>query len=113
MRRLWVPSLLLVVAVSCGVSRTQMPATTGRLVVHVYWQDQGVSGIPIELLGTGETKTTDENGDALFNVPPGHYVVRAYNINRGGPCCGYLDLDATVHTGQVTRLSIATCLPCV
>lgn len=113
MRKLWVLSLLLLVQVSCGATRTQMPDTSGRLVVHVYWEDRGVSGIRVELLGSGRTLITDEGGNVRFDLSPGHYVVRAYDINQGGPCCGHVDLEATVEAGQITRVSVWDCLPCV
>ena len=113
MRRLWVLSLLLLAQGSCDSSGLVTPKPYGQLVVHVYWEDHGVSGIAIEILGTAKTGTTDQNGDVRFTVVPGHYLVRAYNINRGGPCCGHVDLEAMVQAGEMTRLSVWDCLPCV
>jgi hypothetical protein len=113
MRGLLVLTLVLLIQVSCGASRTHVPETTGQLVVHVFWQEQGVSGVRVELLGTGKTLITDDGGNVRFDVAPGHYVVRAYDINQGGPCCGHVDLEATIQAGQILRLSVWDCLPCV
>ena len=113
MRGLWILPLVLLVQVSCGASKTHVPETTGQLVVHVYWQEHGVSGVRVEVLGTGETLITDDGGNVRFYLAPGHYVVRAYDINQGGPCCAYVDLEGVVEAGQITRLSVWDCLPCV
>ena len=68
---------------SCGHSPT---APGGRLQVYV--SQDGVQPAPgkrIEILGTSLTQSTDENGLALFMVPAGSYVVRAYELSTPGP----------------------------
>jgi hypothetical protein len=42
----------------------------------------------MELVEIGETRRTDANGIAVFTVSVGDYVLRAYDINQGGPAAG-------------------------
>ena len=83
------------------------------IVAHVHWETQNLAGIPIELVQTGDTVRTDASGLAIFSVPPGHYVVRAFGINRGGPVLRYVDFDVDVRKDDTAIVDIVDCLPCV
>ena len=85
----------------------------GKIVAYVHWQGQGLADKQIVLLETGDTLRTDSKGLAEFSVPAGHYVIRAFDINRGGPCCGSIDFDVETKPGDTTRVDIVDCLPCV
>ena len=83
------------------------------VIVNVHWQSQGVADIPVVLVGTGDSLRTDTNGLAVFSVVPGHYVVRAYGINRGGPVVRSIDFDVDATRGEAAVVDIIDCLPCV
>jgi hypothetical protein len=89
------------------------PQPTGIIVVNVHWQSQGVADIPVVVVQTGDSVRTGTNGLAVFPVPGGHYIVRAYGINRGGPVLLKTDFDVDVKPGEVTFVDIVDCLPCV
>jgi hypothetical protein len=69
--------LLSALAVSCSGSDPTAPVNsdttrlsmfdTGRVVVYVYWADQGIPGKKVEVLELGKIKFTDENGTAGFS----------------------------------------------
>ena len=96
---------------SCSGAPT---APGGVLQVYV-GQDIGgpAPGKTIEIVGTSLRQTTDANGVAVFNLRSGTYVVRAYDINMGGPCCGYVDKTVEVRTGHTTRTEYSDCTRCV
>ena len=111
----------LALATSCGnTDPTSIPSPSqqtsvfgeARIVVHVYFDNQGIPGIKVEVLGLGRIKTTDDDGIAVFRVPAGTYTVRAYNINRGGPILSYVDTKVKVIASESTRVEIFDCLPC-
>jgi hypothetical protein len=85
----------------------------GRIVVHVYWDDQGIPGKKVEVLELGQIKLTDENGIAVFRVPVGTYTVRVYEVERGGPALWYVDTTVKVTADGVVRIEVWECLPCV
>jgi hypothetical protein len=85
----------------------------GVIAVRVHWQDQGVAGIPVVVVQTGDSLQTGTNGLAVISVPAGHYVVRVYGINRGGPVVLSIDYDVDVKKGEVFWVDIVDCLPCV
>lgn len=89
------------------------PKTSSLVIVNVHWQNQGVAGIPVVLVQTGDSVRTGANGLAIFSVPEGHYVVRAYGINRGGPVILSIDFDVEAKPGEVAMVDIVDCLPCV
>ena len=97
---------------SCGTSDPIVPSLVGTLEVYVYFRDQGLEGKSLELLEVGIERTTDASGLAVFSVPPGTYTLRAYDINRGGPCCPYVDEDVSIQTGKRTRVEIWDCVDC-
>jgi hypothetical protein len=83
------------------------------IVAKVHWGDQGVPDIPVVLVGTSDSVLTDSSGLAVFSVPPGKYVLRAFGINRGGPVLQHIDFDVEVKQGETSRVDIVDCLPCV
>lgn len=112
----------LLLAVSCqsstapgtpGATKSVARLETGRLVVHVYYGDQGVPNKRVDIVELHLSATTDDNGFAEFTVPAGGYTLRAYNINRGGPALRSIDTRVFVKAGQDTRVGIFDCLSCV
>lgn len=107
--------LLSVVFLRCsdmGVEPTSN-ASSALIVVKVHWGEVGVPGIPIVLLGTADTVSTDTSGVATFSVPPGKYVVRAFGVNRGGPVLQHIDFSVEATTGRTSVVDIVDCLPCL
>jgi hypothetical protein len=84
-----------------------------HITVYVHWGDTPIAQKKVELLQTGEVKFTNENGLAEFEVKPGSYTVRAYDINRGGPCCAYVDFSVTVNVSDTKSVDVVDCLPCL
>jgi len=105
--------LLLSLLTACKDTPSQPPELKSRIVAYVHWGDQALAGKQVELLATGETKITDSNGLVEFSVPGGKYVVRAFDINRGGPALRTIDFNADVQSGQTVKIDIVDCLPCV
>ena|SRR2546425_3558521 len=95
-----------------GKDRPVVPFPMGHITVHVHWGDQGVPGHRVDLLETGETRTTDGNGIAGFDVRPGSYTVRIYDLNRGGPVGWTADFPARVKGEQRVLIDAVDCLPC-
>jgi uncharacterized protein (DUF2141 family) len=86
---------------------------SGKLVVRVVWDGQGVPDKRVEVLELHVTGTTDAAGYAKFDLRPGVYTVRAYDINRGGPPMLYVDTKVTVMAGKEVLIEVFDCLPCV
>ena len=89
------------------------PIESGRLVVRVFWDDQGVPDKRVEVLELHLTGKTDEAGYATFDLPAGEYTLRAYDINRGGPPMLYIDTSVSIPAGKEVRIEVLDCLPCV
>lgn len=89
------------------------PDASSQIVVNIHWQNQGVAGIPVVLVQTRDSVVTGTNGLAIFSAPAGHYVVRAYGINRGGPIFRSIDYDVEAKGGEVSFVDIVDCLPCL
>ena len=108
----WIPASLLFAGVlSCGDSPEQ-PASLGRLIVFVQWDQVGVPDRRIQLLEAGLEQWTDSTGIAEFAPAPGLHTVRAHGITTPGPPPAYIDSTVTLLAGQVRRLEILDCLPC-
>jgi hypothetical protein len=86
---------------------------SGKVVVHVHWDGQGLPGKRVEVVELKRVKTTNDEGLAEFFLPAGNYTLRAYEINRGGPALRYVDTDIKVTAGEEIRVEIVDCLPCV
>lgn len=113
MMKISVMALIMFLSVSCKESPPEGPQSTGQIVAYVHWQDQPESGKQVVLMQTSDTTFTDADGLAKFSVPPGHYVLRVFGINRGGPVFRFIDFDVTTKAGDTTKVDIVDCLPCV
>ena len=89
------------------------PVESGKLVVRVVWADQGVPDKHLEVLELQLMGTTDATGYAAFDLRPGAYTLRAYDINRGGPPMLHIDTKVTIMAGKEVRIEVLDCLPCV
>jgi len=105
--------LVFLLLTSCGEISDPSPLAFSRITAYVHWDYHGLEGKKIQLVQTGETKYTDSNGEAAFSVAAGKYVLRAFDINRGGPCCGSIDFDVQVNPGEHVTVDIFDCLPCL
>jgi hypothetical protein len=90
-----------------------MTFESGRIIVYVHWEGQGIPDKRVELLGLHVVRTTDESGIAEFVAPVGDFTVRVYDINRGGPPLWYVDTEVTVMPDQEVKVDVVDCLPCV
>lgn len=113
MRTALLASLACLILASCEDGLPPGPAPNGRLAVRVHWQEVGVPGRRLELPEIGATRITDRAGLAEFIVPAADYVLRAHEINIGGPPPPFLEYKATVRGGETTRIDVVDCLPCV
>ena len=89
-------------------------APVGRVLVYV--SENGTRPAPgktIEIRETSLTQTTDENGEALFIVSPGSYVVRAYELGGPGPGFPFVDQTVEVRQARTTRAVFNDCTICV
>ena len=86
--------------------------TSAKISVYVHWGTTPISQMKVELVQTGEVKYTDQNGIADFVVSPGNYVIRVYNLNRGGPVFMYVDFPVEAKSTEVQTLDIVDCLAC-
>ncbi|MBI1805524.1 MAG: hypothetical protein HYR76_00570 [Ignavibacteria bacterium] len=114
MKKIWI--LMIAMALpSCKetLSQPPLPMPMSRIVSYVHWQNEGIAGKKIELVQTGETKLTDSTGLAEFSVLAGHYVIRAFEINRGGPSARSIDFSVDTHSGETATVDIIDCLPCL
>ncbi len=110
------PRLILFALLLSGcndVPPSEPPDASSLILVNVHWQNQGVAGIPVVLVQTRDSVVTGTSGLAIFSAPPGHYIVRAYGINRGGPVFISTDYDAEAKGGEETIVDIVDCLPCL
>ena len=89
------------------------PVESGKLVVRVVWDGQGVPDKHVEVLELQLTGTTDQTGYAEFDLRPGAYTLRAYDINRGGPAMLDIDTNVTIRAGKEVRIEVLDCLDCV
>ncbi len=104
-------AMLLVASLpGCGRSTTA-PETTGRLVVFVYWQGQGLPDRQLQIVELDLVRRTNSAGVAEVLLPAGSYTLRAF-ITVGGPA-GFQDFAVTIRPGETDRLSVQDCLPCV
>ena len=104
---------------SCGRSATAPSAASGQhagsgqLLVSV--SVNGVTpaaGKKIEIEGTSLSQTTDMNGQTLFTVHAGSYVVRAYDIGTPGPSREYVEKSVVVEAAHTSRAQFNDCTMC-
>ncbi|MDH4036517.1 MAG: hypothetical protein OEX18_01180 [Candidatus Krumholzibacteria bacterium] len=86
---------------------------SGKLLVRVYFGDEGVPDKRVEIVELGIVRKTNHAGYALFVLPAGAYTLRAYEINRGGPSLLHYDTPVKIRANVKTRVEIFDCLPCV
>ncbi len=74
--------------------------------------EQPVEDVTITLTPGSLVSKTDENGVAVFEVPPGNYFVDA-SVCCVGP--GFIEyhLSVTVREGKATRVTLQACLLCL
>lgn len=92
------------------------PSNKSAIVVFVFGGGSGsgaIEGKKVQLLQTGETRTTDSTGIAQFQVNPGTWTVRVYNLQVGGPVLHTVDSTITIKGGVVDSLRFFDCLMCV
>ena len=111
MKYIWI-FLLTFAALSCSPPTEPVPFIS-HITAYVHWEDQPLEGKKIELVQSGETKTTASDGKVEFTVIAGKYIIRAYDINRGGPSYRILDFEVEVKVGETATVDIVDCLPCL
>lgn len=105
--------IALIILASLRCTDIYDPILRGTITVLVHWDDFGIRDKKVELLQTGEVKKTNEKGLAEFTVKPGSYTIRVYDVNKGRPCCAFIDLKADVKANESIVLDVVDCLPCV
>ena len=96
--------------VSCGHSPT---APDGQVLVYVAENGAGPApGKTIEILGTSLSQATDAHGIALFSVPAGTHVVRAYQLGTPGPGRLYVEQSVEVRSARTSRVEFNDCTMC-
>jgi len=101
--------------VSCGHSPTapSHQAILGRLLVYVSQNGMAASpGKTIEILDTSLRQTTDAHGMALFSLPAGSHVVRAYDLGTPGPGRPFVEQSVEVQSGRTSRVEFNDCTMC-
>jgi len=102
---------LLVLVQCCSI-----PNTPKLGVIAVSVQEVGnytpINGIRVDVLQTNQTKMTDSTGVAAFEVNPGTYTLRVYNLQLGGPVIRSIDSIVTVMAGQADTVKYLECLAC-
>ena len=111
MKYVWIFASVFLV-LSCSPPSEPQPFFS-HITAYVHWGDQPLEGKKIELVQSGETKTTASDGKVEFTVIAGKYIIRAYDINRGGPVYQSIDFDVVVKIGETATVDIVDCLPCL
>lgn len=93
----------------------QAKVRPGHLVVEVLEITDGspVPGLRVELVQTGESRFTDQNGRVVFDVRPGGYDVRVYGLTGPGPASRTDEEHATVGPGRTVVVQVLDCGVCV
>jgi len=68
-------------------------------------EEQPEAGRFVELPEVGETRTTDAKGVVEFLLPADDYIVRAYDINTGGPGRPVVEISLAADVGETTRVA--------
>ena len=105
-------SIILAAFLVAGCTDISDPATQAKVTVYVHWGDMPIAGKKVEVVQTGESKSTDEKGRAEFSLSAGSYTVRVYNINRGGPSFLYVDFEIEVKSSETRTVDVVDCLAC-
>ena len=106
-------SLLIAMSLTaCKDTPSAPPPPLSKIISYVHFETAGIAGKKIELMQTGEQKFTDSTGIAEFSVTAGHYVIRATDINTGGPGLRTIDFNVDSRSGESVLVDIVDCLPC-
>ena len=95
---------------SCGGSPM---APGGQVLVTVL--ENGVRPAPgkrIEIRGTTLSEVTNANGQAVFIVHAGTYVVRAYDLGTPGPGLPYVEQTVEVQSAHMSQAQFNDCTMC-
>mgnify|MGYP001289197217 FL=1 len=66
----------------------------------------------IAIEGTSLSQSTDANGQALFTLPAGSYLVLAYGVGAPGPIRDYIGQNVVVETAHTSRVQFNDCTMC-
>lgn len=91
----------------------QPPNLAASIAVHVSFGDTPIAGKTVEILETHETKSTGDDGFAHFEVTPGSYTIRVYNVNSGGPALHHVDFPVDLKSSETKTIEVFDCLVCV
>ncbi len=105
--------LIVMLMAACNQSTNEVKPLPSHITVYIYWNNQGLAGKQVAILQTADTLLTDSAGLATFTVPPGHYTIRAFNIDKPGTGLQYIDYEVDTHAGDTTKIDILDCLACV
>ncbi len=100
---------------SDGVGQLIISSTAqlqSRIFAYVHWQEQPVAGKKVVVVETGDTAFTDSHGLATFEIQPGTYTLKAFDINRGGPALQSVEFEVVTRPGEISTVDIIDCLPC-
>lgn len=111
MRSLVIGTALLLMLSSQACSDIYDPSKA-TIVVFAHSGEMPIEKKKVELRQTGAIKFTDKRGLAEFNVSPGSYTVRVYDVSRGGPTRLFVDFNIDVKAYESKMLDVAECLPC-
>ena len=112
MRSQLLPFVSVIIFFSLRCTDLSDPATEAKVTVYVHWGDMPIAGKKVEIVQTGESKSTDEKGRAEFSLLEGSYTVRVYNINRGGPSFLYVDFEIEVKSSETKTVDVVDCIAC-
>ena len=107
-------ALLALVATTSGCASSPSEPQTAWLLVKVQQNESLPSpGKRVEVLTTGEVRSTDANGAALFSLLPGRYIVRVSGLNRGGPGVWIDEFAVDLQKRDFKTVTVFDCVLCV
>jgi hypothetical protein len=81
--------------------------------VHGGSDDFPVGGIKVELVERGEVRRTSEKGLAEFQVNPGNYTIRVYDLESPGPrALRTEEFLVEVREGEDRMIKVFDCVGC-
>ena len=100
-------------ATGCRQPTAVRESTPAHIVVYVHAGGENpVAGIRVELVETGESRSTGKDGRVDFAVPPGDYVVRVHDLAGPGPWLHVQEVKAPVRSGDSILIRVFDCLMC-
>lgn len=83
------------------------------MFVHGGSDDFPVAGIKVELVERGEVRRTSEKGLAEFQVNPGNYTIRVYDLEGPGPRALHTEeFLVEVREGEERMIKVFDCVGC-